>query len=166
MLIQDILTVGGKVNKFNITRIAKYVTKIPGTTCTGWAAYKDKDGYPNIQLPSIRTRRVLRILWKELYGEIPEGMVVRHTCNNPSCLNPQHLVIGTKSENAIDAVYAGTLPRMYITPYQAKLIKGLLKAKNPKVTVSYWAKVVAGVFKVSQDLVRAIARGKSWSHIQ
>jgi len=39
---------------------------------------------------------------------VPDGMVVRHTCNNPPCCNPAHLVIGTVRENLQDAIDAGT----------------------------------------------------------
>jgi hypothetical protein len=37
-------------------------------------------------------------------GSVPPGMVVRHTCDNPPCINPEHLLIGTKADNAADMV--------------------------------------------------------------
>lgn len=42
-------------------------------------------------------------------GTIPARMVIRHTCDVPSCVNPDHLIIGTQSENALDAVRRGRI---------------------------------------------------------
>lgn len=42
-------------------------------------------------------------------GAIPEGMLVRHLCNNPACVNPEHLALGTATDNARDKIAAGTL---------------------------------------------------------
>lgn len=44
-------------------------------------------------------------------GEIPNGMVIRHRCNNPKCVRPAHLLIGTHKENSQDAVLAGSYAR-------------------------------------------------------
>jgi len=53
--------------------------------------------------------KVMRIFWEAHHGEpVPEGMVLRHTCNNPACVNPEHIVPGTHSENMQDSVRAGT----------------------------------------------------------
>ena len=48
-------------------------------------------------------RRLHRIAWEAHNAEpIPEGMVVRHTCDNPACINPEHLVLGTCKDNTYD----------------------------------------------------------------
>ncbi len=49
-----------------------------------------------------------RIAWEAHNAEpIPDGMVVMHTCDNPSCFNPEHLVLGTQSDNIRDCVAKG-----------------------------------------------------------
>lgn len=43
-----------------------------------------------------------RLIYKSYYGDIPDGMVVRHKCDNPTCINPLHLELGTRGDNAHD----------------------------------------------------------------
>ncbi len=48
-----------------------------------------------------------RIAYEAFVGPIPDGLVVRHTCDVPGCLNPDHLVIGTQADNRRDCVERG-----------------------------------------------------------
>lgn len=50
-----------------------------------------------------------RVAFEYKHGSIPEGMVVMHLCDNPACCNPDHLTLGTKKDNAHDAVLKGRL---------------------------------------------------------
>ena len=67
---------------------------------------KDKDGYARIR-NRYKTTGVHRFIYEECFGEIPKGMVVRHKCDNPSCINPEHLELGTPQDNANDMVKRG-----------------------------------------------------------
>ena len=48
-----------------------------------------------------------RLSWMMLRGDIPENMLVLHKCDNRKCVNPNHLFIGTSSDNALDKVRKG-----------------------------------------------------------
>lgn len=48
-----------------------------------------------------------RVAYKLAKGEIPDGLVVRHSCDNPPCVNPDHLLVGTFADNSGDMVDRG-----------------------------------------------------------
>jgi hypothetical protein len=79
--------------------------------CWNWIGRKDKDGYGNwfYEMKNIKAHRFsMKIAGKE----IPDGMVSRHLCNNPSCVNTEHIVAGTQKENIRDQINAGTFSKL------------------------------------------------------
>lgn len=78
--------------------------------CWLWTASTDKHGYG--QMSSSRGRapwKSHRVSYELHKGRIPSGLVVRHRCDNPLCVNPAHLEIGTQADNAADMVRRGRL---------------------------------------------------------
>lgn len=74
-------------------------------TCWVWRGTKNGYGYGTFLLPgSDKSLRAHRFSYELHNGPIPEGMVIMHTCDNPPCVNPDHLKIGTKLDNNRDAI--------------------------------------------------------------
>jgi HNH endonuclease len=48
-----------------------------------------------------------RFIYEEMYGPIPADLVVRHTCDNSHCINPEHMLLGTRKQNTQDAIARG-----------------------------------------------------------
>ncbi len=67
-----------------------------GVTSNGWAEY------PIFTLRVGKQQRVNRFMYETFKGPIPEGLVVRHTCDVSMCVNPDHLIVGTHKQNAAD----------------------------------------------------------------
>lgn len=72
-------------------------------TCWIWLDGVDRDGYGLFNLGG-RQRRVHQIMYEMMYGPIPEGHGVLHTCDNPPCCNPSHLWSGTPNANNQDMI--------------------------------------------------------------
>lgn len=108
------------VNDFNsksrrvdiYTRLASKQILNGDGACWGWKGSTDGKGYAVL---SNRNRGVNspekahRVSYEMINGEIPNGKVVRHKCDNPICTNPDHLEVGTQKENMLDCSARGRL---------------------------------------------------------
>jgi len=78
--------------------------------CWEWTLHRNHSGYGLTHIGG-KTRYAHRLMWEEVNGKIPEGMYVCHKCDNPSCINPDHLFLGTQLENMQDMVRKGRSAR-------------------------------------------------------
>ena len=96
-----------------------------------------------------------RQAWVSAFGTIKEGMCVLHKCDNKLCVNPDHLFLGTHSDNVHDMKKKGRHPSMKLTELQVRLI----------LSASGSQREVADLFDVSQSLISRIKRGEYWKHV-
>lgn len=94
-------------------------------------------------------------------GLIPQRQVVRHVCNNRKCVNPKHLILGSYSDNTIDAIKIGKHRSQKLTEADVKVIKRLLIGKPKRGTNAK----IARLFKVDTASIRAIRKGHSYQWI-
>lgn len=66
--------------------------------CWNWTGCTDKDGYGHVRINK-RSYRVHRVIATFRFGQLPDGLVIDHTCRNTSCCNPIHLEVVTNREN-------------------------------------------------------------------
>ena len=141
--------------------------------CWEWTAASDKYGYGRFQMGTWGHSRLIlahRFSWKESFGDIPEGMFVCHKCDNPKCVKPDHLFLGTAKENTIDCVKKGRHPRNR-TKYLPSGTDHHFYEEGPKITREIAIKIrnapgkqkdIAIFFGVHQSLVSKIKGGHSW----
>lgn len=81
------------------------------TDCWIWLKGKDKNGYGQCHAARVakdnNVTRAHQLSWVMMNGPIPEGMLVCHTCDNPSCVNPAHLFLGSWDDNVQDMMSKG-----------------------------------------------------------
>lgn len=95
-----------------VRRFWKKVQKSDG--CWLWTASQGKGGYGKADVAG-KTTKAHRLSWRIHNGAIPAGKDVLHTCDNPPCVRPDHLYLGTDIENTKDKMARGrqSAPRMY-----------------------------------------------------
>lgn len=85
--------------------------------CWEWQGYRMPAGYGQIGIDG-RVDVTHRVAWSIANGKkIPAGLVVRHKCDNPPCINPAHLELGTHADNVQDAVDRGRVARGFRLPH-------------------------------------------------
>ena len=75
--------------------------------CWEWLACKDKDGYGIFMWSFKQKVPAHRASFQLHKGPIPNGMLVMHSCDNPPCVNPDHLVLGSTQDNVDDKMAKG-----------------------------------------------------------
>ena len=86
-----------------IDRFLSKVEMIPIAGCWLWTGAIDVHGYGHMSSRRGKSPyKSHRIAYELFIGKIPDGNVVRHKCDNPNCVNPAHLDIGTQKDNACD----------------------------------------------------------------
>jgi hypothetical protein len=142
------------------------INKDTESGCYEWKGNLDKNEYGRFKV-NYKDVRAHRFSYELHHGEIPEGMLVLHSCDNPKCVNPNHLSIGTHKENMLDR---NNKNRQYkpkgslhhnskLTEEKVLIIKSKLISGEKEVDI-------AKEFNVSKRTIEHIKSGYSWSHVQ
>jgi hypothetical protein len=140
--------------------------------CWEWLASRNNKGYGNfyISLGHSEDKHILatRMSWTLTYGDIPEGLCVLHKCDNPPCVNPHHLFLGTKKDNADDMTKKGrnkVIFRKGEAHYGSKLTNSdviMIRHLRKKGLTLF---VIADMYNIHYSTVGYIVKGKLWKHI-
>ena len=90
-------------------RLGRHFDKLGPNDCWLWQSTTNANGYGLIAVGRKGEGQLLahRVAWELTYGNIPEGMLVCHHCDNPRCVRPEHLFLGTHADNTHDMMLKG-----------------------------------------------------------
>ena len=149
------------------SRLWAKVEKGEPQACWPWlGARRNKQGHGHILSGdgSGKTVFVHRVSYELAYGPIPEGLIVMHICDNPPCVNPAHLRLGTFKENVQDSKAKGRNNRGSRNGH-AKLTEELVVRIREMVAAGAEQKSIAESLGVTDGLISMVVSGKRWSHV-
>ena len=143
-------------------RLEKHSKANALTGCIEWFGAKDGCGYGKLFINK-KTVSAHRIAYQLAHGPIPVGLWVLHRCDNPGCINPDHLFLGTAKDNSVDRNSKGRNafqrgeqgPAAKLTEDKVRLIRYDIRSQE----------AIASDYGVHQGTISRIKLGKSWSHV-
>lgn len=136
--------------------------------CWEWIGSKTTNGYGRIQQggkgsPHLGAHRVSFELH---HGDIPPGHVVMHSCDNPSCVNPDHLSVGLPRDNTLDMIDKGrkrTVAPLGVENGKSVLDESLVRYIRSQSHQTHAA--LARELGVGVSTIRGVRSGRCWSHV-
>ena len=139
------------------------LTQYAANGCIEWTGPLYSNGYGSFST-GYDDKLAHRVAWELANGPIPEGMVVRHSCDNRKCVNPGHLLIGTQGDNMRDMIERGRAaapprgalsPRCILTRDMVDRIREARRNGESARSISAWA-------GVSPAHVSRVSTGARW----
>lgn len=166
-------TAGGVVQPTYAARFHRNVLRAP-SGCIEWTGKPSAYGYGRVAYGRGSLDYAHRVSWMIHRGPIPAGVCVLHHCDNRLCVNPEHLFLGDRADNARDMASKG---RQFFQRHPERIPKG---AEHPLSRLTEAAildirrrraegcplSVLARTYRVSASTVSRIALGKAWAHIR
>ena len=128
--------------------------------CIRFTGHLDGEGYGRIMVARVKYM-AHRLSYSLNKGPIPDGYVVRHKCDNPSCINPEHLEIGTQADNIADKVSRGRQARGSGAGRAILTEESVREIRSSPLKVSE----LSTLYGVSVVSIRNILRRKTWQHV-
>jgi len=138
-----------------------------GPNCWEWTAARNPRGYGVIH-DGERVQLAHRVAWLLEHGNLPASLSILHVCDNPRCVRPSHLFVGTRADNNADMMAkgryrAGTNPPRGTSAWSAKLTEDDIRAIRASADRGV---DLAARYGVTKSTITDIRKRRSWAHIE
>lgn len=149
-------------------RFMHYVEK--GDGCWEWRGYRDANGYGRINVrqgdKTYVPKLAHRVSWETFRYQITPEQHVCHKCDNPGCVNPEHLFVGDPAANSADKIAKGRM-RYGVSRGEKHGCAKLTDDQVREIRVSVGpSRIVAEEYGISGRQVRDIRTRRAWRHIE
>src|SRR3990167_10829743 len=136
--------------------------------CWYWTGVKNR-GYGQMKVSELKKpkcRRAHRISYELFIGPVPAGAVIRHICDNPSCVNPSHLLSGSHKENSLDMVKrVRSSKRVGELNTRTKLLDSDIPLIRKLYQDGLLQSEIGLLYQLSKPAVSLIVNFKNWKHV-
>lgn len=138
-------------------------TVVTSSGCLEWQCARDKDGYGKISIYIARGKneywRLHRLVWVIAHGPITKDQHVLHQCDNPPCINLEHLFVGSYIDNIKDCIAKGRATQYRMGNGQRKLdLSQVLAIREDDRTLHE----IAAAYGMGASQISRIKRGQRW----
>ena len=133
-------------------------------TCWFWNAYKNEHGYGHFSIGK-KKFKAPRMAWELTSGKIPHGLWVLHHCDNPPCVNPTHLFLGTRKDNNSDMKQKGRQARGERNGSAKLNERTVREMRRVYAEGNISLKKLATQFGVTFHPAQRIISGNGWKHV-
>lgn len=134
--------------------------------CWEWTAAKISFGYGYFSFNGKNCVVAHRVSWTDANGEIPEGKIVLHKCDNSACVRPSHLFIGTFDDNSKDMVRKGRQAKGESNGGGVKLTDKAIREIRIFHKMDFSHETIAKLYGVHRRTIKEIALGRRWRHVR
>lgn len=143
------------------------VSNVDGQGCWEWQGAKSTSmGYGCMSIGGCHAQQYAhRLSWQIANGPIPKGMWVLHRCDNPPCVRPDHLFLGTCRDNNADKVAKGRQHHGEQTGNAVLTDEKVRHILSEYATGEIPVFTISTIYNISEATVRAIVNGVTWTHV-
>ena len=151
-------------NESQPRRFWKKCVPLDEKSCWPWTGTIDREGYGRITVSGSRVQ-AHRVSWAIVHGPIPDGLVIRHSCDNPNCVNPAHLASGTQFQNIRDRVSRCRSAKREAHGRSKLNCDQVIQIRQME-RLGAGATTLARKFNVARGTIHAIIRQRTWIGIE